>query len=158
VIVELNELEQALARDLATRRHSTSRAEGLKDARRGPMSAEEVDLEGAGAELAFCKLANVYPDTGGQPRPEDCHLADGRKVDVKATKHENGHLIAVRWKKPGAVDIYALVVGKFPKYRCAGFLPSSELLRDERLKSFGREPAYAAEQDELQRIEELLGD
>lgn len=157
-MIELNELEQALARDIAANRHRNSREAGLKDVRRGAMSAESADLEGAGAELAFCKLANVYPDLDGQPRPEDCHLADGRKVDVKATKHEHGHLIAVRWKKPGAVNVYALVVGQFPKYRCAGFMPSDDLLRETRLKDFGAGEAFAASQDELQRIEELLGD
>jgi hypothetical protein len=158
MIVELTDAEQLLARHLADGRTSSARANGQVNAKQGSQPQELIELEGVGAELAFCKLANVYPDTGNAPRPEDCHLADGRRVDVKATRHANGHLLAVRWKKPGAVHLYVLMVGEFPRYRCAGFFPSDELLLDARLKELGGGLAYAASQDELTRIEELLGD
>jgi hypothetical protein len=158
MFVELTEGEQLLARHLAERRTSSAREAGQVNVRQSAMPQEVVELEGVGAELAFCKLANVYPDTGNVPRPEDCHLRDGRRIDVKATRHEHGWLTAVRWKKPGAVHLYVLMVGEFPRYRCAGFFPSSELLQDGRLKEFGSNLSYAASQDELQRLEGLLGD
>lgn len=158
MFVELTDSEQVLARHLAEKRTSSARDAGQVNAKQSNQSQETIELEGVGAELAFCKLANVYPDTGNAPRPEDCHLADGRRVDVKATRHEHGHLLAVRWKKVGAVHLYVLMVGEFPRYRCAGFYPSDDLLREERLKEIGGGLAYAASQDELQRIEELLGD
>ena len=158
MFIELTEAEQIFARELAANRTASARAGGQVNMKGSGQSQEQVELEGVGAELAFCKLMNVYPDTGNGPRPEDCHLPDGRRVDVKATQHENGHLLAVRWKKPGAVHVYVLMIGEFPRYRCVGFLPSDDLLREERLREMGGGLVYAASQDELQRIEQLLGD
>ena len=158
MFVELNEAEQELARTLARQRSSGARADGLRDAKQSNASSELIDLEGVAAEIAFCKLANVYPDTEPGAKPVDAWTREGVAVDVKATTHEDGRLLAVRWKKAGDVAVYVMMVGKFPKYRCAGFMNSDELIRNERLKDLGRGLAYAANQDDLTRIEALLGD
>lgn len=158
MLVTLNAAEQDLARAIAASRIESAREAGSRDAKQSTAPAELIDLEGAGAEVAFCKLANVYPDTDPGAKAVDAWTRHGVAVDVKATTHEDGRLLAVRWKKRGEVAVYVLMVGKFPTYRCAGFLDSDELLRNERLKDLGRGLAYCASQHELDQIEALLGD
>ena len=157
MLIELSAMEQRVARMLAEERQASSREQGLKDAKRSDASGEEVDLEGFAAELAFCKLANVYPDLTPGKKPVDAWTGRGGGVDVKATRHEGGQLLAVSWKKPGEVAFYVLMVGRFPAYRCAGFMRSEELLQPSRLTQIGGGFAYAAGQDELQQIEDLIG-
>lgn len=149
MLIHLNEAEQRLAQYLAKSRYLKSRQMGLTDAKIGPQDNWATDLEGIGAELAFCKSHNIYPsmDVGDLP-DADAVLRDGRTVDVKATKYEHGHLLAVRWKGMN-VDLFVLMVGEFPTYRCAGFMPSTELLQEKRLRDFGHGPTYAAAQNEL---------
>jgi hypothetical protein len=150
MILTLNETEQKLAVYLAKQRHAKARAKGITDKQIGPQDSHETDLQGIGAEIAFCRLLNVYPDTDTGHTPDhDCVLPSGQTVDVKATKHPNGHLLVARWKSPAAVQTYALMVGAFPSYRLAGFMPSAELFKDERLKNFGHGEGYAAAQNEL---------
>jgi hypothetical protein len=147
--ITLNDAEQKLAKYLAAQRHAANRSSGTKNSRIGPQSDEQTDLEGVGAEVAFCRMFNVYPDTQINERPaEDAVLHDGNAVDVKATPHPNGHLLAARWKKCN-VQMYSLMVGKFPTYRHAGMMPAKELLREGRLKNFGYGESFAASQSEL---------
>ena len=151
-MITLNESEQKLSRFLAKMRHDQARAKGRTDKQIGPQSSEETDLEGIGAEIAFCKLFNIYPDTEiGHTPDADCILRTGERVDVKATRHTNGHLLAVPWKTD-AVDLFALIIGTFPTYRLAGFMTSAELLQPTRLKDFGHGKGYAARQDELLQL------
>ena len=160
MFIELNATEQALARSIATQRWTSCREAGLVNPQQGAvLSEQDMDLEGAGAELAFCKVANVYPDLNDDHTNQvDAWTRGGARVDVKATRHERGRLLAVRWKQTGKVDFFVLMVGTFPKYRCAGFFPSNDLLKPHRLAQIGRGFSYAAEQDELQHIEGILGD
>jgi hypothetical protein len=152
-VVELNAQEQAICRALAKKRYANNRKAGTRNAKRGPQSNEQTDLEGIGAEFAFCKLLNLFPDFSIEPRSADedegdCKLRDGRAVDVKATKYATGKLIAVPWKKNGA-ELFALMTGTFPKYTFRGFMPADELLRAERLGSLGYGSTYIADQGEL---------
>ena len=151
--VSLNAQEQAIFRFLARSRYKNNRSAGTRNAKRGPQSDEQTDLEGIGAEFAFTKLFNLYPDFSIEPRTAendtgDCMLRDGRSVDVKATQYRTGKLIAVPWKKAG-VDLFALMTGTFPVYTFRGFMQADELLRQERLGSLGYGPTYIAGQAEL---------
>jgi hypothetical protein len=151
--VSLNPQGQAICRALPKKRHANNRKAGTRNAKRGPQSNEQTDLEGIGAEFAFAKLFNSYPDFSIQPRNADedggdCKLRDGRAVDLKATQCPTGKLIAVPWKKAGA-KLFALMTGVFPNYVFRGFMEPGELLRAERLGSLGHGPTYIAEQDEL---------
>lgn len=157
MLIELSPMEQEVARMLARERQASSREAGLRDAKRSDASAEEVDLEGFAAELAFCKLANIYPDLTPGKKPVDAWTARGG-VDVKATKHDDGRLLVASWKKSGEVAFYVLMTGRFPAYRCAGFISSEEMLKPDRLVPMGiGRFAFEAGQRELQRIEDLLG-
>jgi len=123
----------------------------------GDQSNELTDLEGIAAEIAFCKLANIYPDLDlDHTNPADCYLRDGRAVDVKSTIYSSGRLLCVRWKNVTEVDLFVLMVGEFPRYRCAGFASSAELMQSNRLVDLGHGVGYSATQNELQSIDGLL--
>lgn len=148
--VTLNVAEQKLARFLARARYEKNRKSGTPDLKMGPQSCEETDLEGIGAEIAFAKAHNCYPDLSTDHRPDaDVLLGDGRTVDVKATKYPSGHLLAMRTKRGKSVDVFALMVGAFPTYRLAGVMTYEELINDQRLKDFGYGPVFAASQESL---------
>lgn len=151
--IELNVAEQKLAAFLANARYSNARNKGVEDKKIGPQSCAETDLEGIGAEIAFCKLFNLYPDTQTEYIPvHDAVLHTGQTVDVKSTKYNSGHLVAVKSKKEEPSDIYALMVGSMPVYRFAGFSTKGQLFRDANIKNFGHGDGYALPQDGLTYI------
>jgi hypothetical protein len=122
--VTLNPQEQAVCLALAKSRYANNRKAGTRNAKRGPHSNKQIDLEGISAEFAFAKLFNIFPDFSIVPRTADsdsgdCKLQYGRAVDVKATQYRTGKLISVPWKKP-TVDLFALMTGVFPTYTFRG--------------------------------------
>jgi hypothetical protein len=150
IVVVLDEFEQRIAIHLARTRAERDRAAGVVDRKRS--SSETAERDGFGAELAFAKLFNVYPDLGLMPRSggSDCILC-GRTVDVKATHRENGDLLAVPSKataKNGA-DLYALMVCRWPSFRYVGMTTREKLLRPETLTDLGHGQTFLMGQDEL---------
>ena len=154
MLIELNEAEQKLAKYVAKKRYENNRSDGTKNSKIGDQSDEATDLEGIAAEIAWCKVNNVYPDlTFDDGRPDaDAVSRSGQMVDIKATKYKNGRLLAVRWKKAGGVNLYCLVIGEFPKYRIAGYMSADELLDESRLTNLGHGMTYAATQQELSGV------
>lgn len=156
MLIELNIAEQKLAIYLAKCRFENARKRGKPNMKMGDQSNEQTDLEGVGAEIAYCKMMNVYPDTEialESLPPEDAVLPDGRLVDVKVTKYPSGRLLATLKKKVGDVDLYVLVTGSFPKYRIVGQMGSAELIQAGRVDDLGHGPGYIATQDELEKVE-----
>lgn len=144
--------DQAIVRRIAAERYTTNRASAVKD--RSICGSVDIDLNGFGGEVAFCRLYDIEPDFSIQPRSSasgtdygDCIL-NGKRVDVKTTEWPNGRLIAPRWKRID-VDYFVLMVGAFPTYECRGFIAASDLIRPERLMDLGRGPTYAASQSDL---------
>lgn len=150
-VVELCPVEQRLAKHIASERERINRASGVSNGRIGPQSDAETDLTGIGAELAFCRLMNVYPDLTLDLRAggEDCWWA-GRSVDVKGTRYPTGKLLAVPTKlnRDGA-EVYALMTGTFPTYTFRGLAAKDALLRADRLTDLGHGSGYAMTQEEL---------
>ena len=80
------------------------------------------ESEGAGAEMA---VANYFGDYGFIPEINNAHdTADvGENIEVKWTKHANGHLI-VQNRGPGRPnDVAILVTGFSPVYHLLGLMP-----------------------------------
>lgn len=155
--VILSEAEQRLAKFLATQRYENARRKGLANAKMGNQSNKLTDLEGIASEIAFCKLANIYPDLDlDHTNAADCFLHNGYAVDVKSTTYKTGRLLSVRWKNSEKVDVFVLMVGRFPKYRCAGFMDASELIKESRLTNLGHGEGFSATQNELQPLSVLL--
>jgi len=152
----LNEMEQSIVKSVAKNRFAKNRKENIKNSKIGDQSNEDTDTEGFGAEMAFCKLFNVFPDFSIKPRSskEDkgdaiLHVENGI-VDVKSTCYKTGRLITPTWKNKGSVDVYALMTGKFPTYEFRGFMKASTLMQKERIRDMGYgKDSYVAEQDEL---------
>ena len=148
----LNDSEQKLAIYVARKRYESSRKSGIVNAKKGPQSNEQTDLEGIGAEIAFCKMFNVYPDLG-----EGCPYADAwtlelGSVDVKATKWRKGRILAQPSKiNLEKVDNYVLMVGQFPSYRYVGSASSEELLHPQSITDMGHGPVYALNQSQLKQ-------
>ena len=149
--VELNNAEQRLARFMARSRMENAIKRGITNAQVGSQDRLDIDLEGYGAELAFCKLFNVYPDMSIVADPAADRTGDaiwmGKTVDVKTSKYKTARLLAVRWKKKK--DLYALMVGTFPKYEFRGMATGDELIRQENLIDLGHGEGYALSQHQL---------
>jgi hypothetical protein len=158
--VYLSKIEQDICLLLAKMRYDNNRLEEIKNSKIGNQSNEETDIEGIGAEWAFCKLFNVFLDFSiytrtSQEDKGDALLPCGKSVDVKTTKYATGKLLAVPWKSRH-IDLFALMVGVFPSYTFKGFMRAGELLTPKRLGSLGYGKTYIAEQKELKELEEII--
>ena len=112
----------------------------------------ENHIQAAGAELAYCKIFNIYPNfTINELRTDEDCIHDGRRVDVKWNPgHGNRTWLAVRasmrWKEPP--EVFALMVGKSPTYNLIGWMMFDDLWQDEMLSTNRQiplpEPAYIA--------------
>jgi hypothetical protein len=134
----LTPVEQRLARYLALQRFTNNRKGGVVDQQKSHQPAEEMELDSVGAELAFCRMFNIYPDLTTEVRSggPDCVLA-GRTLDVKQTHHRHGHLIASKRKAEAPSDLYALVIGVFPTYRYVGMTTAALLFAVEYVEGTG---------------------
>lgn len=147
----LNATEQRLAQYVGRCRAQVNRAGGVRDQQCSHrMTGEEVDVEGAGAEIALAKLLNVYPDLSLEPRKGGADLLWGvLRVDAKTTRYPQGQLLATMYKTRGGVDVYALLVGPFPTYELKGFCSEAQLFDVERITDLGRGPTRAVPQADL---------
>ena len=116
-----------------------------------------MNLNGFGAELAFCRLVNAEFDfttdeTENHFLNPDCTLADGKTIDVKTTIYPGGKLIVRTGKEDVHVDAYALMIGTFPSFTFRGWATYEEIIRDVNLQNLGYGDNYALEQGELESI------
>ena len=147
-MIELNAIEQRLVAMVSRARFEFNRLTGHH--RIANIGDAAADIDGFGAELAFCKMFKIYPDLMTTERPGyDAKLPNGQTVDIKTTTVENGYLIAMPYKAENPPDQYALMIGTLPKYRFAGFMSAQKLHKEHRLKDFGHGPRHAAQQSEL---------
>ena len=160
--VKLNEAEERLAKFIGKKRYEGSRKAGVHNAKIGGQSNEQTDQEGAGAELAFCKLFNIYPDMNIEIKSakngtdKGDAVLDGKAIDVKSTTYKTGRLLAAKWKDPNSeIHAYALLTGELPNYTFRGFMKSENLLREEMLRDLGKGEGYVAEQEDLAEWEDL---
>ena len=155
-VVSLNGIEQSICKHIAQQRYSNARKKGIKDLKMGPQDNYDTDLEGFGAEMAFCKLYNCYPDLHiGLDKDYDC-VINSVKIDVKTTKYKTGKLLATLKKTDSDIDMYVLMVGEFPNYTCVGGAYKEDLIKDENIKDLGRGKGYVLEQNQLTDVNTLI--
>ena len=167
--MKLNSQELDLCKRIAVARNASNRAGGIRDAKIGGGTSIEVDMRGMCGELAFCKLFKIYPVTifesgekdvvkSSSKRTDegDAVLPNGKIVDVKTTNFNTGRLIAPRWKKPGIIDLFALMTGENDTFVFRGFMSEKELLRPHRLRQMRRDApeSFVADQNELRELDE----
>jgi hypothetical protein len=149
--ITLTPTEQAIVRYTAQKRLAYDRAAGAEATRYHAAGALAAEVESFGAEVAFCKLVNVYPDFDTEHyQPHDARLADGRTVDVKYTPRRDGRLLAKYKDRLLLPDLYALMIGAFPIYELMGYMTAYDLIQSWRIDRSLNHPAYAAGQNELQ--------
>lgn len=149
--VIINEAEQKLVTYVSRKRYETNRATGATATIYNDTSAIENEMDSFGAEVAYCKLHNCYPDLATDHRPPfDATLPNGKTVDVKQTKYTTGKLLVKLIARAKLPDLYALMIGKFPKYKLAGHIEAKTIITPERIQTDSwKSPAYVAKQDEL---------
>lgn len=149
LVTTLCAAEQRIVKWVASQRQSSN---GLtREQKQGPQGDDVTDLNGFAGEMAFCKVANIYPDFSVAPRKggHDC-LFHGWRLDVKTTEYDDGDLLVRVTKSPSACDGYVLMVGSFPgPYRVAGWTLASEVCRADRLGDKGHGPTYVMSQRQL---------
>jgi hypothetical protein len=73
----------------------------------------QIQVEGIGAEWAFAKAHNIFPNTNmSGPNHIDFTMPSGVTVDVKSTDRQNGNLLVpLRFNISNSADAFALVRG-----------------------------------------------
>jgi hypothetical protein len=120
----LTKEEQSIAKAITKKRQQVNVHNSVHDYR--CTNEDGIELEGYGAELAFCKMFNIYPDMTTESRSGgiDCKYKDFT-VDVKWSN--TGYIIVPAHKKVCEVDIYVLMSGHFPSYEFEGFVTADIL-------------------------------
>lgn len=118
------------------------------------MDLAVMNINGFGAELAFCRLTDSKFDSTTIAKEnhflkDDAVLADGRTVDVKTTVYKTGKLLIRFGKEDKKVDLYALMIGEFPKYTFRGWISYDDIINQENIVEFPQGKSYVKTQQEL---------
>lgn len=154
----LNGSEQSLVIRVAKDRSEYDKAKGFIDHRKAEkQTAEFIERNGLGGELAFCKAFNLFPDIATDyPSEHDAVLPNGMKVEIKTTEYKTGKLLVRRMND---ADIYVLITGTFPDYNIIGYVKASILAESEQeltSKSGKKNKAFVVVQEDLEPIEDLI--
>jgi len=120
------------------------------------LSLNTLNVEGFGAELAFCRLQGVPFDSTTIEREShfnkvDATLKNNMTVDVKWTKYRAGHLAVRIGKELKYVNMYALIIGNFPSYWFAGWATYEDTIKEENKKNLGKGFGYCLNQSQLNK-------
>jgi hypothetical protein len=118
------------------------------------MDSAIMNINAFGAELAFCCLTNSKFDSTTIAKEnhflkDDAVLADGRTVDVKNTVYKTGKLLIRYGKEEKKVDLYALMIGEFPKYTFRGWISYDDIIKKENIVELPKGKSYVKKQEEL---------
>ena len=157
MIVTLADSEVAVATMIALARRASSRGHNVQDAQMGKQDPMEIDIDGMVAEIAFGKQFNYYPEfvVGLKSGGPDFVTRTGETVDVKATRHQNGRLLATTKKNLDPCDIYVLaIILSCRKVDLCGYIKKEDFFTPQNLMDLGYGPTYAVNQEKLQRFKE----
>jgi len=163
-ISTLEYAEAKVVEGIGRQRYLANRKAGVHNAKVVDGGDIKNDVDGLGAEYAFCKLFNVMPDLTIGIRSAkngedggDAILHNGLSVDVKSTSYETGRLISVPWKSTNShVDLYCLMTGECPTYTFRGFYRREDLfLENNKLELRKGNISYGVKQDKLKTLEEI---
>lgn len=155
MIYMLTETEQQTIRDMATKIENQGRLYFNNNYKIDKsMRFFDMNLNGFGAELAFCKLFKTeFDSTTNQYEnhfnKNDTVLNTGESVDVKTTKYKNGRLLVRLGKENKKVDLYSLMIGEFPKFEFKGFAKYNDIIDSRNIIEIKGVPTYALTQEQL---------
>lgn len=99
-------------------------------------SGDESSLDGARAEMAFCRLWRSKPDFSASFQRHDTRIwyrETRYTVDVKETPVPDGHLISKYEKVRMPAEIYALMIGTGDTWRYMGVATAAMMFNRSRL-------------------------
>jgi len=138
------------AKNHATLRTIANRGNGVANRRIGPQGDDDIELVGIIAEIAWAKWRNVYFDISVTPRAGSWdNITKDKRVDIKATRHPNGRLLATAGKSHDDVDIFVLGIVNGSSVNFVGWASRDELIRDGNLTDLGHGKGYALDQSKL---------
>jgi hypothetical protein len=158
-VYKLNETEKELIIDMANRLEIQDRSYFKNNYKIDKsMMFRDMNINGFGAELAFCKLCNTKFDSSTNKKENhfnnfDTILNTGLSVDVKQTKYKSGKLLVRIGKEEKKVDIYSLMIGEFPSYTFMGFAYYNDIISNNNIITINNKKTYALNQYQL--IKEL---
>jgi len=148
-MIELTPSEVALAAQIGSRRFIESKFSDRKE-KIGASDGWNNNIEGCLAEVALAKHLNAWFD----PNLMKFGEADVLDWHVRSTHHENGHLYMAEYEKTGK---YILMIGKFNKWRIAGWCNAEEVRKPEYFRTMREDrkvPCYWIPQNELNDLEQ----
>ena len=159
-VIILNDAEMALCEHIAGQRTGGGRSDLRMHS--GPQSDYEVNRQGIGGELAFCRLFGIYPTEvfhigTSVVDPGDAVL-DGFAIDVKSLRKTDADLLVPGHKEVGEIPVHALMTGTFPTYRFRGFAWTRDVIVDYNVTDLGYGPTYLYPQSKLRSWGELHGE
>ncbi len=151
--ITLSIAENKLASFIGEARHISNRNAGIVDNQVSNLNEFEMDINAIGAEIAFAKLVNIYPDLEIHPQSLtwDCTLL-GKKIDVKQTESLSNNLITKLNKKDSPIDIYVLMCGKVPEFTFKGWTTKKKFINDNNIRNLGYGDTYFLHQSELNQL------
>lgn len=155
--ITLNTCELEIVKLIAENRKRFNDRTGARETNYGDLDPAHKELNQFGAELAFCKITNCYPDLNWTGRIHyDAVSPNGKTIDIKTTNILSGHLLVKQKPRRNLPFFYALMLGELPYFALAGFMRAWDLLDEDRLDNTLEHPAYKARQDELFMPEGIL--
>ena len=154
---KLNTDDQIIIKQMATRICNQGREYFINNYQRDKsMKLYTMNMNGFGAELAFCRLCKIDFDASTKENENhylnpDGILKDGRTVDVKNTVYPNGKLLVRCGKELMRVDMYVLMTGTFPVFTFSGFAYYDEIINDDNITNLGYGESYCLNQNQLHK-------
>ena len=165
VILEHGELE--VANLLAMLRQTNTSGAGVVEQKRAPdKSGFELNFLGVIAEIAFARLANIYPDMTTNPRAGGIDaILNGWRVDIKGTAKIDGDLMVKDTAKdryyanpesPRVPNLYVMAVVTGNVVTFHGAITAAEVFSAHPLKNKGRGLNYYVTQSKLHPLSNYL--
>jgi len=145
-----------MATIVAVMRYCVNRAAGVVDKKGGPQSTYHTDLHGVGAEMAFGKHRNLFPDLSVNPRSggSDFVNTQGDEIDIKCTSYKTGKLIVNEKKKESSTKYFVLMIGEVPEFEIVGYATADEVFEEKNKTELYGRTVYQIDQCNLHSMQE----
>ncbi len=156
-VIEFTESELWTIRQMATARGRFSRASGTATQKVDESRTDvEIDLDGMLGEMAVCKWFDCWPSLENGPDPGFDTFIGRFKVQVKATRHQNGKLLMKSLDDFDAAIAILAIINEDLTVRLPGWCSRRDFLNDHKpFNAYGKD-GVALEQTKLRPISELM--
>ena len=136
-IIQLTKTERAIVKFIAQKRVEYNVKNGIQNGTWGNHDQLFFETLSYGAEFAFCKRFNLYPNFSWVPGviPADARI-ESIVFDIKHTTFSWGDLLVMEKRKLGDSDIYVLVKGTLEDgFWVVGWIDEVGLILPENIKT-----------------------